>query len=41
MPTYYNLVHEVVNPSKDHKLDEVASCHQINLVEFELVSHQL
>ncbi|KAF8848882.1 hypothetical protein BDZ45DRAFT_255111 [Acephala macrosclerotiorum] len=36
-----DLVREVVNPSKDHKLDEVASRHQINPVEFGRVARQL
>ena len=30
----YDLVREVVNPSKDQKLEEVASRHQIDPVEF-------
>jgi hypothetical protein len=38
---HYDLVREVVNPSKDHKLDEVASRHQIDPVEFERVGRQL
>jgi hypothetical protein len=37
----YELVCEVVNPSKDDKLDEVAFRHQINPVEFQRVSRQL
>ena len=37
----YDLVREVVNPGKDRKLDEVASRHQINPVEFERVGRQL
>jgi hypothetical protein len=37
----YDLMREVVNPSKDHKLDEVASRHQIDPVEFKRVSRQL
>jgi len=36
-----DLVREVVNPSKDHKLDEVASRHQIDPVEFKRVGRQL
>lgn len=38
---HYDLVREVVNPSKDHKLDEVASRHQIDPVEFKRVGRQL
>ena len=38
---HYDLVREVVNPSKDHKLSEVASRHQIDPVEFKRVSHRL
>jgi hypothetical protein len=38
---HYDLVREVVNPSKDHKLDEVASRHQIDPVEFRRVGRQL
>jgi hypothetical protein len=38
---HYDLVREVVNPSKDHKLDEVASRHQIDPVEFERVGRRL
>ncbi|OCL13445.1 hypothetical protein AOQ84DRAFT_415280 [Glonium stellatum] len=38
---HYGLVREVVNPSKDHKLDEVASRHQIDPVEFKRVGRQL
>ncbi|EHK96032.1 hypothetical protein M7I_8286 [Glarea lozoyensis 74030] len=37
----YDLVREVVNPSKDHKLKEVASRYQINPVEFGRVARQL
>lgn len=39
--SHYHLVREVVNPSKDHKLEEVASRHQIDPVEFKRLSHQL
>lgn len=38
---HYDLVREVVNPSKDHKLNEVASRHKIDLVEFKRVGHRL
>jgi hypothetical protein len=38
---HYDLVREVVNPSKDHKLDEVASRYQIDPVEFKRVGRQL
>lgn len=38
---YYRLVHEVVNPGKDHKLNEVACRHGIDSVEFERVAHPL
>jgi len=38
---HYDLVREVVNPSKDHKLDEAASRHQIDPVEFKRVDRQL
>ena len=37
----YNLVREVVNPAKDHKLDEVASRHQIDRAQFKRVCRQL
>ena len=37
----YSLVREVVNPAKDHKLDEVASRHQIDRAQFKRVSRQL
>jgi hypothetical protein len=37
----YDLVREVANPSKDHKLDEVASGHQIDPVEFKRVGRRL
>lgn len=30
----YNLVREVVNPTRDHKLDEVASPHRIDREQF-------
>jgi hypothetical protein len=38
---HYDIVREVVNPSKDHKLDEVASRYQIDPVEFKRVGCQL
>lgn len=38
---HYNLVREVVNPNKDHKLDEVASRHQIDIAEFRRLGRQL
>ncbi|CAG8902664.1 unnamed protein product [Penicillium egyptiacum] len=38
---HWNLVHEVVNPGKDHKLTEVASRHEINGKDFRRVSRQL
>ncbi|KAL2818253.1 hypothetical protein BDW59DRAFT_152184 [Aspergillus cavernicola] len=37
----YDLVREVVNPSKSAKLGEVASRHQIDRVKFKRVSRQL
>ena len=37
----YHLVCEVINPSKDHKLDEIASRHQIDPGQFERVSRRL
>jgi hypothetical protein len=37
----YDLVCGVVNPSKDHKLDEVASRHQIDPVEFKRIGRRL
>ena len=37
----YDLVREVVNPSKDRKLEEVASRHQIDPVAFKRVSRGL
>lgn len=37
----YHLVREVVNPSKDHKLEEVALRYHINPEEFKRVSCQL
>ena len=37
----YNLVREVVNPSKDRNLVEVASRHQIDPAEFRQVGRQL
>lgn len=38
---HHDLVREVVNPSKDQKLEEVASRHQIDPVAFKRVGHQL
>ncbi|KAL9124883.1 MAG: hypothetical protein Q9217_005841 [Psora testacea] len=38
---HYDLVREVVNPSKDRKLEEVALRHQIDPVEFKKVGRQL
>ncbi|CAG8127488.1 unnamed protein product [Penicillium nalgiovense] len=38
---HWKLVHELVNPDKDHKLTEVASRHGINEKDFRQVSHQL
>ncbi|KAJ5953023.1 uncharacterized protein N7479_011436 [Penicillium vulpinum] len=38
---HWNLVHEVVNPSKDHKLTEVALRHEIDQKDFQRVSRQL
>ena len=38
---HYDSVREVVNPSKDQKLEEVASRHQIDPVEFKKVGRQL
>ena len=38
---HYDTVREVVNPSKDQKLEEVASHHQIDPVEFRRVGRQL
>jgi hypothetical protein len=38
---HYDLVREVVNPSKDHKLEEVASRHHINPAKFRRVACQL
>ena len=37
----YDLVREVINPSKDHKLGEVASRHQIDSAEFTRVGRRL
>ncbi|KAI9887288.1 MAG: hypothetical protein M1823_000882 [Watsoniomyces obsoletus] len=37
----YRSVREVVNPNKDHKLDEVASRHQIDPIRFRHVGRQL
>lgn len=37
----YDLVREVVNPGKDHKLAEVASRHQIDPVKFKRIGRQL
>ncbi|KAJ5189987.1 hypothetical protein N7491_007972 [Penicillium cf. griseofulvum] len=39
--SHWNLVHEVVNPSKDHKLIEVASRHAIDQKDFQRVIRQL
>ena len=38
---HYDLVREVVNPRKDQKLEEVASRHQIDPVEFKRIGRQL
>lgn len=38
---HWNLVNEVVNPSKDRKLAEVASRHEIDQSDFERVSRKL
>ena len=38
---HYDSVREVVNPSKDQKLEEVASRHQIDPVEFKRVGSKL
>ncbi|KAL2037606.1 hypothetical protein N7G274_009719 [Stereocaulon virgatum] len=38
---HYDLVREVVNPNKDQKIEEVASRHQIDAVEFKKVGRQL
>lgn len=38
---YYASVREVVNPSKDRKLEEVASRHQIDPVTFKPVGGKL
>ncbi|KAF3089948.1 hypothetical protein TWF225_005167 [Orbilia oligospora] len=37
----YNLVREVVNPGKDHKLNEVSSRHNLNQEEFRRVGRRL
>jgi len=37
----YDLMREVVNPRKDHKLEEVASRHQIDPVKFRRIGNQL
>jgi hypothetical protein len=37
----YGSVREVVNPSKDHKLDEVVSGHQIDVAKFRRVGGRL
>lgn len=37
----YHLVSEVINPKKDHKLDEVASRHQIDPARFKRISRRL
>ncbi|KAI0011875.1 hypothetical protein F4779DRAFT_615052 [Xylariaceae sp. FL0662B] len=38
---HYHDVREVVNPIKDHKLDEVAFRHHIDPVKFKRISHRL
>lgn len=38
---HYDLVREVVNPSKDYKLIEVASRYQIDPIKFKRVGYQL
>lgn len=38
---HYNSVREVVNPSKDRKLAEVAARHEIDPVQFQRVGRQL
>ncbi|KAI9677175.1 MAG: hypothetical protein M1829_002749 [Trizodia sp. TS-e1964] len=38
---HYDLVREVVNPAKDHKLEEVAARHHIDPVEFKRVGKRL
>ena len=38
---HYDLVREVVNPSKDQKLEEVATRHHIDPVEFKRVGSKL
>jgi len=38
---HYNSVREVVNPSKDHKLEEVALRHHIDPIGFKRVGRQL
>ncbi|KAH9203364.1 hypothetical protein DL95DRAFT_154077 [Leptodontidium sp. 2 PMI_412] len=38
---HYSQVREVVNPSKDHKLEEVARRHQIDPVKFRRISSRL
>lgn len=40
-PRHWSLVNEVVNPSKDRKLTEIASRHGIDQTDFERVSRQL
>jgi hypothetical protein len=37
----YDLVREVVNPNKDHNLEEVASRHRIDMAEFRRVGRRL
>ncbi|RVD86096.1 uncharacterized protein DFL_004390 [Arthrobotrys flagrans] len=37
----YGVVREVVNPSKDHKLDEVSFRHKINQEDFKRVGRRL
>ena len=39
--SHYDSVREVVNPSKDRKLEEVASRHQIDPAEFKKVGRRL
>ena len=38
---HHNMVREVVNPSKDHKVKEVALRHHIDPIEFQRVGRQL
>ena len=37
----YGSIREVVNPAKNHKLEEVASRYQIDPLEFKKISHRL